>query len=159
MIEGAEQIIREISRSGLKLGLLTSTQKKYLEPKLTPLRAARLVDLFQVILTEDELSSRKPSPDSLIECTKRLGLRAVRAVYVGDSKVDIQAGKAAGMRTIGVLTGIDDRDALTAERPDAVIRSVMDLRHLIPLRWTTGSTTPAVQIKSCTCANSSRPGW
>jgi len=45
--------------------------------------------------------------------------------------LDIKAGKAAGMKTIGVLTGFDDRTALGAEEPDAVIQSVRELPDVI----------------------------
>jgi phosphoglycolate phosphatase len=50
---------------------------------------------------------------------------------VGDTRVDIKAGKAAGMRTIGVLTGFDDRTALEEEEPDKIIQSIKDLPDLI----------------------------
>ena len=46
----------------------------------------------------------KPAPDPLIECARRLGLATEQCMYVGDSHVDIRAGNAAGMMTIGVLT-------------------------------------------------------
>lgn len=131
LITGAADILRALSKAGLNIGLVTSTLRKYLEDKLTPLRAAGIDRLFQMILTEDELSTRKPSPVSLIECGKRMGMAPDRMVYIGDSRVDIQAGKAAGTRTIGVLTGIDDRDALAAEGPDAILESVLDLREAI----------------------------
>jgi phosphoglycolate phosphatase-like HAD superfamily hydrolase len=44
--------------------------------------------------------------------------------------VDIQAGKAAGMLTVGVLTGMDDLDALSREKPDAVIDSIAELKNM-----------------------------
>ena len=54
-----------------------------------------------------------------------------RAVYVGDSRIDIRAGKAAGMKTAGVLTGMEDREALEREGPDVIIESVADLPDLL----------------------------
>lgn len=131
LIAGAADMLRELSKAGLNLGLVTSTLGRYLEDKLTPLRAAGVDRLFRMILTEDELSTRKPSPVSLIECAKRMGLAPGRMVYVGDSRVDIRAGKAAGTRTIGVLTGIDGRAALAAEAPDAILESITALREAI----------------------------
>ena len=52
-------------------------------------------------------------------------------MYVGDARIDIQAGKAAGMKTVGVLTGFDDHKALSRENPDAVIDSIADLTDML----------------------------
>jgi len=57
-------------------------------------------------------------------CGQKLGIPADRCVYVGDTRVDIRAGKAAGMKTIGVLTGFDVYDTLQNETPDAIIDSI-----------------------------------
>jgi phosphoglycolate phosphatase len=50
---------------------------------------------------------------------------------VGDTRVDIRAGKAAGMRTIGVLTGFDVYETLRNETPDAIIDSIVHLMEAI----------------------------
>jgi len=50
---------------------------------------------------------------------------------VGDARTDIQAGKAAGMKTIGVLTGFDDHEALNRENPDSIIESIAQLPKII----------------------------
>ena len=50
---------------------------------------------------------------------------------MGDARIDIKAGKAAGMKTIGVLTGFDDLKTLGREEPDAIIESVADLPDVI----------------------------
>lgn len=55
-------------------------------------------------------------------------------VYVGDTRVDIRAGNAAGMKTVGVLTGFDDYDALKNELPDAIIDSIAQLCETLVIR-------------------------
>jgi phosphoglycolate phosphatase-like HAD superfamily hydrolase len=52
-------------------------------------------------------------------------------IYVGDAHVDMKAGKAAGMITIGVLTGIDDYETLVREEPYTILDSVYELRELL----------------------------
>jgi phosphoglycolate phosphatase len=52
-------------------------------------------------------------------------------VYVGDTRVDIRAGRAAGMGTVGVLTGFDDCQSLKNESPDAIIDSIAQLNETI----------------------------
>ena len=132
LIPGAADILRRISMEGMKIGLVTSTDAKSLAPKLYPLQASGIVDLLQVIITTDEVANRKPAAEPLIECGKRLSVDMERIVYVGDSRVDIRAGKAAGTMTIGVLTGVDDYESLKAEEPDTILESVVGLRDILP---------------------------
>lgn len=132
LIPGAADILREISMGDMKIGLVTSTDAKNLPPKLHPLKASGVENLLQVIITTDKIPNKKPSADPLIECGKRLCVEMERIVYVGDSRVDIRAGKAAGTMTVGVLTGVDDYEALRAEAPNAILDSVVALREILP---------------------------
>jgi 2-phosphoglycolate phosphatase len=131
MIPGASEILIKINNMGLKMALVTSTPWRYLQIKLNPLRNAGVADLFDVVITSDDVLQKKPAPDPLITCGQRLGVPTERAVYVGDSRVDIRAGRAAGMRTAGVLTGMEDRESLARERPDAILDSVAGLVSLL----------------------------
>jgi HAD superfamily hydrolase (TIGR01549 family) len=132
LIPGAADILREVTVADMKIGLVTSTDAKYLAPKLYPLEASGIVDLLQVIITTDEVTNKKPAAEPLIECGKRLCVDMERIVYVGDSRIDIRAGKAAGTMTVGVLTGVDDYEALKAEAPDTILDSVVGLREILP---------------------------
>ena len=131
LIPGASEILKKISAMGLKMALVTSTPWEYLQIKLKPLRKAGVADLFDVVITSDDVLRKKPAPEPLITSGKRLGVPMERAVYVGDSRVDIRAGKAAGMQTAGVLTGMEDRESLGREHPDVIIDNVTGLRSLI----------------------------
>jgi phosphoglycolate phosphatase-like HAD superfamily hydrolase len=91
------------------------------------LKNAGIQQLIEVVITADDVQHKKPAGEPLIECSKRLGIAPDKSVYVGDSRIDIKAGKAAGMKTIGVLTGFDNHEALGREAPDAIIQSVTEL--------------------------------
>jgi HAD superfamily hydrolase (TIGR01509 family) len=134
LIQGAENILQNISARIPKIGLVTSTQRQYLEIKMQPLKTAGVEKLVEVIITSDDIPNRKPDPDPLIECARRLDVNPGKCVYVGDTRTDIKAGKGAGMRTVGVLTGFDDYDALNQEKPDAIIDSIKDLMDVIVLK-------------------------
>jgi phosphoglycolate phosphatase-like HAD superfamily hydrolase len=98
---------------------------------MQPLQQAGVEELFEVIITTDDVLKRKPAPDPLITCAQQLDMRPGNCVYVGDTATDIKAGKAAGMRTIGVLTGFDEYDTLEKEKPDAIMESVRNLLEVI----------------------------
>jgi len=131
MIAGVDAILKEISGGGMKIGLVTSTPQILLEDKLHPLKGSGVDNVFDAIITTDDVAKKKPAADPLIECGRRLEVDMADMVYVGDTRTDIQAGRAAGMKTIGVLTGNDGYEALMAENPDAVIGSVVELRKVI----------------------------
>lgn len=131
IIQGADAVLKSISESRLKIGMVTSTQSHYLETKMRPLKNEGVDTLFEVIITSDDVKERKPAPDPLIICSQKLELKTANCVYVGDTTIDMQAGKAAGMHTVGVLTGFDDYDSLKKEQPDAIIDSVRDLSDIL----------------------------
>jgi HAD superfamily hydrolase (TIGR01509 family) len=131
LIRGADNILQSISSGSPKIGMVTSTQRKYLKIKMLPLQLAGVEELFEVIITSDDVPNRKPDPDPLIECARRLDVNPNKCVYVGDTRTDIKAGKAAGMKTVAVLTGFDDYDMLANESPDAIIDSIRNLVEVI----------------------------
>ncbi len=131
LIRGADHTIRNLASERLKIGLVTSTRRQHLKTKMQPLNDAGISGLFEVIITSDDVEKRKPAPDPLIACARKLGLQPANCAYVGDTAGDIKAGKAAGMRTVGVLTGFDDYESLTRENPDAIIDSVQNLGTII----------------------------
>jgi len=131
MIPGAADACKEIASRGLKIGLVTSTPTDYIAVKLVPLKKAGVEDLLEVVITADDVVNKKPHAEPLIKGSKELKVAAEQCAYVGDTRVDIRSGNAAGMRTIGVLTGFDDFNALDRESPDAIIESAAKLNDII----------------------------
>ena len=131
LIPGAAETCKRIAAQGMKIGLVTSTPTDYISVKLTPLRKAGVENLLQVIVTADDVVNKKPHAEPLVKGSKELKVPTEECVYVGDTRVDIRAGNAAGMKTVGVLTGFDDFDALKRENPDAIIDSIAHLNETI----------------------------
>ena len=73
----------------------------------------------------------KPHPAHLQAALDCLGTTPERALMVGDGAMDIQAGKALGMFSIGVLSGNSPRAKLLAHGADLVLASVADLLQYI----------------------------
>jgi len=131
LIPGTPETLRQIFAKGIKIGLVTLTHLKYLDDKLYPLKKAGIADLIESIICIEDIPRVKPAPDSLIECAKRMSVLMDKCVYIGDSDIDIKAGRAAGMKTVGVLTGMDNYETLKKEGPDLIIDSVADLLKII----------------------------
>ena len=71
----------------------------------------------------------KPDPAGVFVVLKELGLSPEECLYVGDSGVDMQTGKAAGLFTIGVLWGFRGRQELEENHADVVIETPKMLLH------------------------------
>ena len=131
LIPGTDEILKKIAVTGIKIGLVTSTPAQRMAVKMIPLSNAGVAPLLEVIVTADDVRHKKPSAEPLVQCSQKLGVPLKKCVYVGDTRVDIRAGKAAGMKTVGVLTGFDDYGALKNEMPDAIINSIAQLKKAL----------------------------
>jgi pyrophosphatase PpaX len=78
-----------------------------------------------VFLEDTQL--HKPHPDPILTALHRLNQAAHSAAYVGDSRHDIVAARAAGVRSVAALWGPTPRGELEGERPDFLADSITDL--------------------------------
>lgn len=133
LLPGAAQLLKRLARGGFKLAIVTSTPQQNMSAKLKPLDEAGILPLLQEIITADDTTRKKPAADPLVECCRRLEIDPEKCIYVGDTQVDIQAGQAAGSRTVGVLTGFDTYEMLEKEKPDAIIASLAGLLEVVSM--------------------------
>ncbi|MFQ5986475.1 MAG: HAD family hydrolase [Thermoplasmata archaeon] len=91
------------------------------------LRGAGLAGFFQAIVGGDAVPRPKPAPDLIHHAAGAIGRTAAESVAVGDSPVDLQAGRFAGARTVAALYGYGDDEALLAVDPDGEITRFPEL--------------------------------
>ncbi|MGL4237933.1 HAD family hydrolase, partial [Tabrizicola sp.] len=72
-----------------------------------------ITDCFDFIAGYDSGHGAKPAPGMCLAFARAFALDPARVAMVGDSRHDLEAGRAAGMRTVAVLTGIAKRDELS----------------------------------------------
>jgi HAD superfamily hydrolase (TIGR01509 family) len=120
---GLAPVLGRLKEKGIRLGALTSSRAV----AVRPLYDHSLSIYFKVIMTHEDGFLPKPAPDGILECLRRMEIHPNRALTVGDSPLDIRAGKAAGTLTIGVLSGIGNRAQLEAEEPAAILEDVVEL--------------------------------
>ncbi|MES2540475.1 MAG: HAD family hydrolase [Pseudomonadota bacterium] len=114
---------------GLRLGLATNDSEA---PARQHLATHGITDCFDFIAGYDSGHGAKPGPGMCLAFVRQTGLDAARVAMVGDSRHDLEAGRAAGMRTIAVLTGVAKREEL-APHADVVLADI----GAIP-EWLTG---------------------
>jgi pyrophosphatase PpaX len=88
-----------------------------------------VLELFPVLYGGDDVERPKPDPQALVAALADLERRpAEPAVMIGDSAMDIAAGKAAGLDTIAVRWGSPDVEEVDALSPDYVVSTAAELR-------------------------------
>ncbi len=98
-----------LRRSGLRLGVATNDAE---QPALQHLESVGIKDHFDFIAGYDSGHGFKPGPGQLLAFAAHVDIEPERIAMVGDSRHDLLAGRAAGMVTIGVLTGLAPAEEL-----------------------------------------------
>jgi phosphoglycolate phosphatase len=86
---------------------------------------------FQIVFGGDSLIERKPSPMMLVEAARRSGAEVSHCLMIGDSRVDVEAGRAAGMKTCGYIPGFRGRTELVEAGVDFVIERFSELCEIV----------------------------
>lgn len=116
-------LLVELGARGLALGVMTNDAE---EAAHAHLDAVGIRAAFDFVAGFDSGYGAKPDPDPLLAFCRHVGHDPARSVMVGDSTHDLIAGRAAGMQTVGVLTGMAGADVL-APHADVVLP---DIGHL-----------------------------
>jgi HAD superfamily hydrolase (TIGR01509 family) len=124
-----DRVLEVLADRGIKLGLVTDSPVS----SLRPLEENSLVDHFRAIITRDDGFPRKPAPDGILECLRRMGVSPDEAISIGDALLDVRAGRAAGTLTIGVMTGLASPRQFDAESPTALVDHVSDIPTILNL--------------------------
>ena len=90
-----------------------------------------LCNYFEIIVTGLSAPHTKPYPDPILLAAQKMGVQPHECVMIGDTTVDMRAGKAAGAQTIGVLCGFGEEPELRQLGADLILRSTGDLAALL----------------------------
>jgi N-acetyl-D-muramate 6-phosphate phosphatase len=89
-----------------------------------------LCPYFDTIVTGLSTSHTKPYPDPILLAAQKMGVEARECLMIGDTTVDMRAGKAAGAQTLGVLCGFGEESELKQLGADLILKSTSDLPQL-----------------------------
>lgn len=124
----AKEALAHASSRGLRLALVTTKSRGNAEKIL---RAFGMEGYFMAVIGFEDTEEHKPSPEPLLRALEDLGLGAGEVLVVGDTVMDVIAGRRAGAITVAVTTGVTPRERLASERPDYIIRDLSGLGGII----------------------------
>lgn len=107
-----------------KKAVLSNKPERFIRLILEELNSA---EAFDAIAGGDTYAKKKPDPMGLLDLMKQLEVDPERVLMIGDSQVDIDTGRAAGVKTCGVTFGHATREEMEALQPDWVIDDMTEL--------------------------------
>ena len=125
--EGVRDMLVEMKEQGMKLGVLSN------KPHRQTVKVVREIfgeGMFDCVQGQQEGIARKPDPEGVYRLMDALKVSKEECLYVGDSEVDIQTGKNAGVRTIGVAWGFRSRETLKAAGAETIIETPRELTDI-----------------------------
>lgn len=126
------RFLEELKEYGIKIALNTGYDRRTATTLLAKLNWTQGVE-YDVLVTADDVENGRPYPDMIFKAMKDCNITEPTAVLkAGDSEIDILEGKNAGCGlTVGVLSGAQNRQQLTAAAPDYILNNVTELRSIL----------------------------
>lgn len=143
---GVSTTLEAAREAGIRIGAVTSVG----ETAEACLVQQNLYQYFDCLVTQEEVRHPKPHPESLLLALDLLSpsgkVDPAAALFVGDTTVDLEAGRAAGVPTIAVTYGASDRRTLVTARPRGFIDRFNEMRRYLPAPrvWADGAVSHAL---------------
>jgi pyrophosphatase PpaX len=126
--DGVVEVIRRFAKAGHPMALVTSKSDWLAERAL---RHVGLDEAIPVVVGCDTCTRHKPHPEPVERAIALLRSTAADAIFVGDSPHDVEAGRAAGVYTVGVSWGAFTREEMERSGADEVIHRIDALPAIV----------------------------
>lgn len=125
---GARQALQGLRAAGVRLAVVTNKERAHARRVLD---SHGLVPLVDCIVTPEMAGAAKPDPAGLLHCLEAFGVAPGRALFVGDSAIDVEAARRAGVAVWAVPHGYNGGQPIAASSPDRVLAHLNELTEEI----------------------------
>ena len=115
-----------LRNQGVKLAVVTNKEGRYTD---TVLNAHQLMPLLDKVVSGDTLSVKKPNPAGIESCLAQFGVTKERALFVGDSSIDVATARNAEIAVWALPYGYNMGQPIESCAPDRVIPDISPLLH------------------------------
>ena len=122
--DGILQLMETLRADGVSQAIISNKP----DSAVQELAEAFFPGLMDVVIGESPAVKRKPSPDTVVAAARQMGLMASDCVYIGDTEVDLETARNAGMDCIPVSWGFRTEEQLCAAGAEEIIRSPEELK-------------------------------
>ncbi len=124
LLPEAREVLESLHRRGVRLAVATNKLGRFAWEIFAEFG---MEDLFAVVVGDGDVSQNKPHPEMLWLAMEKLGTGKDETLFVGDSVIDIQTARNAGVRVMAIPTGNTDREDLVKARPTVLLERFSDL--------------------------------
>lgn len=124
LLPEAREVLETLHGRGIRLAVATNKLGRFSREIFEHFG---MENLFTMIVGDGDVPQNKPDPEMLQLAMEKMGVEKERTIFVGDSVIDIQTGKNAGVRVFAVPTGNTDRRDLENARPAVMLDRLSDL--------------------------------
>ncbi len=128
LYDGIAELLDILVSRGIKLSVLSNKAEGFTRQCVGEFLSRWT---FDIVAGEKEGTARKPDPQEALIIAARLGADPGDILFVGDSGVDMQTAKAAGMFAVGALWGFRSREELEQNGADVLVNHPMEILRLI----------------------------
>ncbi len=130
------ETLQALRAAGVKLAVVTNKEGRYTQ---TVLDAHQLTPLLDHVISGDTLPVKKPDPAGIHDCLRRFGVVPERALFVGDSSIDVATARNAGIAVWALPYGYNMGEPIESCQPDRVIPDFSALTTPLSARDTAAS--------------------
>ncbi|MCX5917300.1 MAG: HAD-IA family hydrolase [Deltaproteobacteria bacterium] len=124
LLPDAREVLETLHGRGIRLAVATNKLGRFSREIFEQFGMEKL---FTVIVGDGDVPQNKPDPEMLRLAMEKMGVEKERAIFVGDSVIDIQTAQNAGVRVLAVPTGNTEREDLVKARPTVLLARFSDL--------------------------------
>ncbi|WP_073267288.1 phosphoglycolate phosphatase [Pseudomonas punonensis] len=121
---GVHELLEALSTAAVELAVVTNKPERFVAPLL---EQVGLGGYFRWIIGGDTLPQQKPDPAALLQVMHLAGVSQSQALFVGDSRTDVLAARAAGVPCVAVSYGYNHGRPVAEEKPQLVVDSLAEL--------------------------------
>jgi len=123
LFEGVKEFLESLKDKRIRLFVVSADTIETLHPEM---KSQGVYDFFEEIYDDQMIKT-----GAIKRLVSKYSLNKEETLYVGDTTGDVDSGKEAGVRTVGVSGGVQDVNVLKESKPDYLFESVMDIKSLI----------------------------
>lgn len=121
---GMQELLETLTSKGLSCAVVTSKRRDSLDSNLNFLEGHKY---FDILVSKESTDFFKPHPAPAEYALTALNAEPGQAVMIGDTHYDLECGRGAGVKTIGVTWGVESKDQIMKAKPDFIADSPAEL--------------------------------
>lgn len=134
--QDASLVLETLKSKGYTMGIVSNRSQKSLEQAIEMLK---MTSFFDVVIGHDLMEEAKPSPSGIDLALKELGSDKGAVIFIGDTSIDVEAGRRAGSFTIACIFDTIREHEISESKPNRTVHGLKEVLGVVEedLQWTT----------------------